>query len=251
MLFRVRNGCERIVYITDNYNPYRVVNLDQLDDISDEGVVTDCNKLKLYKDHGIPCMTLFVGEGDTGVKDGTGQLEVGTYYFAFRYLDQEQNPTNWIFTSRPVAVADEQFFYTTSIETTNLYDGGSNVPNTPYYVPPTNKSIKLQLSQLDFGTFPYYQIAVVRRTGDAGEIAGVDVLFPSNIDSTTSTFIYSGFDSQIQYQTSVDEILSTIQRVDVVAAHAQVDNRLYIANTTNEQTDWSTFQRYVTKIKTR
>lgn len=27
VLFRIRNGCERVIYFTDNYNPYRVANL--------------------------------------------------------------------------------------------------------------------------------------------------------------------------------------------------------------------------------
>lgn len=30
--FRIRNGCERIVYFTDNYNPYRVINISDTTD---------------------------------------------------------------------------------------------------------------------------------------------------------------------------------------------------------------------------
>ena len=30
-VFRLRNGCERVIYFTDTFNPFRVVNLDALD----------------------------------------------------------------------------------------------------------------------------------------------------------------------------------------------------------------------------
>jgi len=139
--------------------------------------------------------------------------------------------------TRPVPIANEPFNYTSNATTVTLYDGGSNVSDSPFYVPPSNKAIKLQLSQLDSDTFVYYQIAVVKRTGDAGEIEGVDVLFPVDIDSTTSVFTYTGTDNQIQTATTLDDLLSSLQSIDVVAAHAQLDNRLYLANTTNTSYD--------------
>lgn len=94
ILFRIRNGCERVVYIRDNYNPYRVVNLTDTSYWLDGTDIIDCNRIKLTKDYNMPCLTLFQGEGDLGVVDSGGKLLMGTYHFAVRYLDQELNPTN-------------------------------------------------------------------------------------------------------------------------------------------------------------
>lgn len=118
-----------------------------------------------------------------------------------------------------------------------MYDGASNVPSSPYYKNPTNKAIKLQLTQLDNSTFAFYQLAIVKRLGDAGEIAGVDVLYPVPIDGTTDVYTYTGFDSQVQGETTLDELLSVYQPIDKVAAHAQLDNRLYLAGITNSTYD--------------
>lgn len=252
MLFRIRNGCERVIYLTDNLNPYRVVNLTDtsywLD--PDDASVIDCNRIKLYKDHNIPCISLFQGEGDIGIKDSGGSIQNGLYYFFIRYLDPELNPTNWIIGTRPVAIGDETFKYTEDAGTTNLYDGGSNVEDSPYYVNPSNKSISLQLTSLDNDTFTFYQLAVVKRTGDAGEIAGVDVLYPKPMLNTSDVYIYTNSDNQIQAETTLDDLLAVLQPIDRVKAHAQSDNRLLLAGLTNDTYDWSLFQRYASKIKT-
>jgi len=250
ILFRIRNGCERVIYMRDNYNDYRVINLTDTSYWLDGTSVIDCNRLKLYKDYNVPCLTLFTGEGDIGVQDSGGQLLSGLYYPHIRYLDAELNPTQWIFGGRAVPIGDEPFDYTNDAGTTNLYDGASNVVDSPYYQPPTNKSIKFQVSQLDNDTYAFYQLAIVKRTGDAGEISGIDVLFPVPINSTTDVYTYTGFDSQVEGETTLDDLLSVFQPIDKVGAHAQTDGRLYLANIANNTYDWSTFQRYATAVKT-
>lgn len=79
--FRVRNGCDRTVYLTDNYNPYRVINLDALPE------PFSCNQIKYSKNYNVPEVAL------KSVSTG-GNLKVGTYQFAIRYLDKSYNATN-------------------------------------------------------------------------------------------------------------------------------------------------------------
>lgn len=251
ILFRIRNGCERVVYLTDNYNEYRVVNLtDTSYWLADDQSVIDCNRLKLYKDYNIPCISLFTGEGDLGVKDSGGSLEDGLYYFFIRYLDAELNPTNWIIGTRPIAIGDETFELTLDAGTVNLYDGGSNNSESPYYKAPSNKSIALSISSLDNDTFAFFQLAVVKRTGDAGEISAANILLPVPLSDTTVVYTYTNTAAQIFGDTTLDDLLSNYQPIDLVKAHAQVDNRLYLGGITNSTYDWSTFQRYASKIKT-
>lgn len=122
--------------------------------------------------------------------------------------------------------------------------------DSPYYVNPSNKAIALSLSSLDNSTFAFYQLAIVKRTGDAGEISGADILYPIPLLGTTDTYFYNNSDSQIFGETTLDDLLSVLQPIDKVKAHAQIDNRLKLAGITNMTYDWSTFQRYASKIKT-
>jgi len=132
------------------------------------------------------------------------------------------------------------------------YDGGSNNPTSPFYVTPTNKSIELSISNLDFD-YSYYQIGVIKRTADDGSISGVDVLYPIPVISGSSfstSFNYTGLDQQVQTTTTVEEIFAERQRLDKVVAHAQNDQRLFVANVENKSRDFSTYQQKASAVKT-
>lgn len=252
IIFRIRNGCERVIYFTDNLNDYRVLNLTSNVDVVDQvtKIVSNCDKLLHTRPYSVPCFNLVSGNTFLGLNDAGGSLEIGTYSFAIRYMDTEYNPTDWIITTRSIPVADEPYNNVIDPSTVALYDGGSNVTTSPFYVPKVNKAIKLNLSGLD-QNFKYYQIAVVKRTGDAGEISGVDLLFPVEIlGGADNNFVYTGLDSQIQTQGSIDEVFAKKQPINKVVAQAQTDNRLYIGGVTNKTYDYSSFQRSASKIKT-
>lgn len=240
---RVRNGCEWIVYFTDNYNPYRVANLtDTSDWITPNTTDPNINKIKFTRSFQHVNITL-AANNDSG-----GTLELGLYNFVIRYLDAENNATNWQQITRPVAISDDSVSLLADATTYWQYDGGSNLPNDIGYVPRTSKSIDLTLSNID-QNFKYYQIAVIKKTSTDGSVSGVDVLIPQPITDTDGVFKYTGYSSQIQYQTSLDEILSENLSVYTVKSHATLDNRLYIANTQHEIKDYTGFQRHASSIK--
>ncbi len=89
ILFKIRNGCERIILLTDSYNVYRIINIDAALEL---GGYTEshCNIIKYSREYAHNTFTV-----DTSiVLDDGGQLEYGSYAFALRYLDSEQNPTS-------------------------------------------------------------------------------------------------------------------------------------------------------------
>lgn len=96
ILFRIRNGCERVIYFTDDYNEYRVANISQTYDWVDPDTlqITDCSKIQFDRDFTIPCTNLLTNGFSTQEIDAGGQLEYGTYSFALRYLDVEENATD-------------------------------------------------------------------------------------------------------------------------------------------------------------
>lgn len=241
---RIRNGCERVVYFTDNYNPYRVANLTNTSDwvVPGSTEISDCSKIKFTRDYKHPLIALGPNSNAGGL------LSVGTYNFSIRLIDLENNPTNWMAITRPVAIAEETYKLIENKSTNGSYDGGSNIIDDIGYVPKTNKSIELKLNNLDT-RFRKYQVAVIKRLSTSGAITGVDILTSQNITSPNLNFIYTGIDSQIENQTSIDEILAETVSINKVKAHAQLDSRLYLGNIENTLVDYTGFQRHATKIK--
>lgn len=86
-IYRLKNGCERIVYFTDNYNPYRYINLDRPEYYGPGTSFTSCDKLKYSRDYRIMDVS-------ASINNSGGNTDVGTYNFVFRYLDQDENPTD-------------------------------------------------------------------------------------------------------------------------------------------------------------
>ena len=65
-LFRIRKGCERVIYFTDRNNPYRTINLDSLTDYTDAPSAEsanqfddwNCNAFRLNPDAQVPIINL-------------------------------------------------------------------------------------------------------------------------------------------------------------------------------------------------
>lgn len=251
-IVKIREGCNRTVYFTDNFNPYRVIDIDDsasYEEPSNPGTLA-CPRLLYSKEFFKPCMFLYEGISSSGIEDNAGgSLEIGVYYFAIRFLDSNLNPTPWTSITRGVAIADEPFKHTLNAGTVNLYDGGSNVEGSPYYVQKTNKTLSFNITGTN-GLFEYYQVAVIKRTGDAGEISGVDILKPEPWINGSVKFLYNGDPNKVEREGTLEEILVGAVQIDRVKAHAIKDNRLFLANTSYDRRDYSAYQRMASKIKT-
>lgn len=251
-IVKIREGCNRNVYFTDNYNPYRVLDIDDLAsyyEASDTENVA-CPRLLYSKEFFKPCVFMYDGISSSGVEDNAGgELEIGVYYFAVRFLDSKLNPTPWTTITRGVAIADEPFKHTLNEGTINLYDGGSNVETSPHYVQKTDKALLFTITGTT-GKFDYYQVAVVKRTGDAGEISGVDILKPQPWLNGSVKFVYNGDPNKIERVGTLEELLVPSVQIEKVKAHAMQDGRLFLANTSYTMRDYSVYQQYASKIKT-
>lgn len=247
-IFKVRENCEKVVYFTDNYNPYRVINITDTSDTvyPTTKFIISCDRLAYSRPTYNP-VTI-----QTTLRNYGGSLDPGAYAYAVRYLDKSMNPTDFKYVTPFLPVGKGSLDLTNDVTTTMFYNGASANPSDPGYST-TTKSISLLLADLDT-SFPYYQIGVIKRTSMDGSITGVDILYPTPMPETplltfVDTFVHTGNDDQILTQTSIDEVLVPKQWLHQVGAHAQINSQLYVGNIKNKQRDYSILQRHASKTK--
>lgn len=249
IIYRLKNGCERILYLTDNYNEYRVINIDRPEYYTD-GITTavlSFDKFAYSREYLHPNINV-------SILNSGGALALGVYRFAYRLLDQDKNPTDWFFISNPISISGDSELLKDDLLTVNKYDGGVNVASEIGYKPLVNKSVQLNISNVD-SRFQFIQLAAIQHTSSSGALTKIDVLTPSaivpnNNAPTTLTYVYTGYDSQTDNQASLDEIFSERQKLYQIVAHEIKDGKLFVANSTNKMKDYTGFQRHASKIRT-
>lgn len=232
MLFRIRKGCERTIYFTDNFNPYRVMDIDNLAQYGDP---FEAARLNLFRTLTLPQFSA------VGVQDYGGDLPLGNYQFAIQYLDKDLNETPWIDFTPFLPIVDENLS-----SAYHEIDGGYNIDDVTVDViggvPNSTKSIELQVSNLD-SDFAFFRVAVIMATAGTGEVSAVHLLTPQPITSDTYNWIFRGVNPNNSTPTTLAEVQAGVLKINKVGSHAQIDNRLILANLTNEQFDWAAVQR--------
>lgn len=241
--FRIRQGCERTIYFTDRLNKYRVINLDRIS-LYQDGLSFDCAKMSLSPDYQVPTL------GVTSVNDFGGQLKVGAYQIAIRYLDVDENPSNWFYVSTPVIITDEP-------SSSPYYDIDGALPTfdnatpEPGAVPLTNKSLTIQISNLDLNQ-SFYQLAILESHSTTARVSEVWELDKRTINNDTETYTYSGAStSQGHFQSSLQDIIVGEEIIDIVQHHAQNDNTLILAGLKSKDYNYGDFQRVANDINVK
>jgi hypothetical protein len=247
VIYKKRNSCEDVIYFTDNYNRYRAINLSNLNSYD---FTNNCDQLDVTRRLRLPSIGVISNPTKTIDQNQAGRLMVGTYSFAIRYLDDDENATPWLFVSRPVAIADGSYKHIDEVTTHSFYDGGSANPDSDYFTGLVNKAIQIQLANLDI-TFKYYQLAVIKRTTDEGALSEVDILPPEIIDPIDNDpiYVYRGIDTPKYGTASLSEILVPPLNINTAKAHNFFDGRLFIGNVTSTKYNFAQMQRAATAIK--
>lgn len=83
---KVIKGCERVIYFTDFNNPVRAINIDNVEQYFEESVFLAENiKLSSPID--------FINFSSISVLNSGGDLQIGSYRFAYRFVDIDGNVT--------------------------------------------------------------------------------------------------------------------------------------------------------------
>lgn len=239
-IFRIRKGCNRTIYFTDNYNSYKYFDFEEPDKFKDAEGNWDCNKFSFAPDLSIPKID------QVTVLDTGGQLPVGAYQFAIRYLDRDLNATDFFYITRTVNIYDDPISsdYAAINGGINIIDNADELGA----VPVTAKSINLELSNLD-NTYYYYQVAVIASTEASGTASTVYLLNPvgiSNADSdvyTVSNFVDTGV-----VVTTVADLAVKNPVFNKIKSQVQLDNTLYVAGTATKEYNWAEFQKAANDI---
>ena len=239
---RIRNGCENVIYFTDNHNPIREINLDSLDQYLLEGEIYnntaadiwDCAQFKLIADYKVPVAS-FVQINDSGGFD----MLLGTYQLAFRYLDTDLNPTNWCAITNPIPISADPYG-TNEIgirEPATRISGGFNGEEHL----PTTKSIDYNITNIDT-SFEYLDIAMIRTVSGNGNPSDAYILDSLPISGSSIDYTLRG---QIAASIPVDLDDIVIPRVpyDTAKTIEQIDQRLVLGNITSPYLDHEAFQR--------
>lgn len=238
ILFRIRKGCERTIYLTDGTNPHRTINLDSLNDYIVDGE-WDCDLFSTSPSVELPCASL------VRVNDSGGQIELGSVSFHIRYMDEDLNTSNWFELPFQVTIVDDILN-----APYNTIDGGTNLLTDPETedltgVPISNKSVEILLEGLD-QSYKYYQIAHVQSISATGAPSQITHSFPQAITQTNYTF--TGLNNG-GILSSLDDIVVDEQIIDIANHHVQLDNRLILAGESTQSYDWAQVQRAANTIR--
>lgn len=143
-----------IMYWTDGKNPFRYIQLDELEQYTlkdipckteSEEVCFDCDKLRVFPLFSRPYLKA------TALETG-GNIKRGNYIYKIAYCD---------------ATGEELTDYFDGTGRVTIFDPSENILDQPQYADPTKYSIRLDVSDLDT-RYTHYVIAVIYFNGMSG-----------------------------------------------------------------------------------
>ena len=240
--YRVRNGCEKVIYWCDKFNPDRFFNISKPDEFKTGGIF-DCNKFKINSSVTVPNIDLL------RVNDSGGSLPVGSYFFQVEILDTNENViySSDITPQTPIYDESQNQAYT-------IIDGALNIPqydSTIGGVPTTTKSITLSISNLDT-SFSFLRINVFRKIAATGAMDGHSVGSLIPLNSSSITYTYVGYNTSAgDFPIDVSEKLIDGITYESAYVMEQVQGRLLRANLKQTSIDYSTYQQMASRIIAR
>jgi len=260
-IYRIRRGCERTIYFTDNNNSVRVLNLDSLRDylgdayedhiaITEAGPnpgdwhfhewIWDCEKFAMFPTLSVPDIDI------DSIIDGGGAIKLGVYQFCVAYQDEDLNSTNFFDISKPIPISADPIG--SPVQEPDAYDiqGGDNT-----IFAATNKTIVLRFDYVDT-SYAFLRLVCIPSTSATGRIDG-DVWEIESIPITSETFTYSfsGYDEVSTPKLGLDDILIPSLTFERAKTLEQIDNRLVLGNVSNSILNWAPFQQAANDINVK
>jgi len=201
--------CGKILYWTDDLNPPRYLQLDNLDqynftgnilcgeDFTEETCLA-CDKLEIFKDALVPVLE------PTDIVLG-GNLKRGMYQAVIAYCDEAGN---------------EQSRYFTVTEPVPIFDVQNNALLSSQTADETNYALKIKVTNLD-KNFTHYKVVIIQNA----DINRATSYFIEGIHSTSDNTILYTTDTNKE-RTSLDKLVQFAVRVERLEKIATANNYL-------------------------
>jgi hypothetical protein len=209
-VYRVLSNGDRVVYLTDDANPPRLLNVDKT---LQDGPPNKLQSLRLF-----PVINTKTDFKLDYVSKAGGSLFGGTYQLAFAYINSDESVTNYFKTTRPIPISNQEGF--------------GEDPDEK-----TGRKIDFTLENLDT---EYESLRVVAVHGTTVDILP-DIPIP---DSGTLKYSYTGNESSVDG--TLDEVIVDQETYSRARTIEQQDGTLYMGNL--EKEDRVDLQRHVNDI---
>jgi hypothetical protein len=245
-LFRLLNGCDRIIYLIDGVNPDKAINLDQLQNYHTSDTITEANALDTWNCTEMNIQPTYKTPylSDFQVSEAGGSLKLGSYSIAVEILDDGLNRISLTHLPTQVIIYDDNIN-----ASYRDIDGGLNLETAPATiggVPESTKSIRFSIENLDTN-FTYYRIYVLRKSIHDG--ASIEVFKKgelNNIRGTSDIYTLSTVSSETgDERSNLDDIFIPPTLYQTSKEIIEIDNRLVRANVKSKTRDYSNYQRVV------
>jgi len=234
--WRLKNGCNRVIYFVDGYNPDKAIDLDDIINnptkhaYLDENGNFDCTLTQLTPEVAIPDLT-YVRTNLAG-----GNLKLGVYQFAISLADENFNYTNWFDLTDTIPIVQ-------GINTDDFY---KIIGGNPDEQPATTQSIALQLSNLD-KRFKYVKIAALETISGTTSVYEAAIL---EITDNVMDYTYSGVDYNTAQVIPISEIIVPKAVYTTSSTIEQHDQRLIRGNVSSLKIDYDVLQQAACLIGT-
>jgi hypothetical protein len=211
--------CGKTIYFTDNYNEYRYITIDNIEQYLLTGntvcgvdnttpTCLDATKLPLIRKYNRPTIE------PISIELG-GRLLQGVYEAIIAYCDKEGNTISE-FSSNTTPVS--------------IFDQNNVVQEPSLQQPPTNYSIKFEVSNLD-QNYQYYKVAIIQTTLDSQFTPRVFIEGIHNI--TDTTVVYSGDQNKVEI--TLSDLFRENTYIQKGALLAEANNSLVLGDLTIEK----------------
>jgi hypothetical protein len=227
-IFRIRNGCERNIYLVDNNNPDKAINLDRLDQYKNTAGDFVCSEFNL-----VACSNDLRLLFNTAYNDG-GATRVGVFQVAARYTDENGNKLPFSILTRPYNVTNGNYSYTNYNQNQSV-DGGLLANNDL-----TNKSFSFTIYNIN-NNYPFIELAILETSGGVSSAYVVDRIPTQGVNVLEWT--YRGTEGSYVYPITTNELTIGFTKDITSVAVTQIDNSIVRANTSETYVDWVPFLR--------
>lgn len=234
-VYRVINGCDRIIYFVDGVNDDRVINIDDIirnptsHNYLNKFGVFDCELIKNKRNFDLACVK------DITVNNTGGNLELGVYQIILQYEDNLNNGENYFAHSLPIPIAYGNY----------NADYKDVIGGDPLTFPQTTKSITFTIAGID-QTYAYLNILVVHTKNQIKTCYIVDKL---SIVENELVYTLTDLTTTDSEQIPIDKVIVSQNPYKISETIAQIDNRLIKGNSKQTVRDYAEFQRLANNVE--